>query len=203
MPSLTPSSRSSMPLSPTPPAAAKPSPRLQARAAPSAASASSTTSRSRMRPVFAEGLAALTQTRPRTRRRAPSHFRVAESLSRLGPHFPGDPATGILAADSEDSLLFEDFGNDEPCPVLDPVAGTCDLYGHRPIVCRTFGPPMRTTEGNLATCELCYITASTEEIIASELDPTMPEIEARSNTAYNALHKLRGETVVAFALRYS
>ncbi len=27
---------------------------------------------------------------------------------------------------------FEDFANDEPCPVLDPKTGTCDLYTARP-----------------------------------------------------------------------
>ncbi|MDQ2833656.1 MAG: YkgJ family cysteine cluster protein [Acidobacteriota bacterium] len=94
--------------------------------------------------------------------------RVAHSLARLAPWFPGDPATGILNEDHEAAILFEEFANDEPCPVLDPVTGTCDLYRHRPILCRTFGPPMRTPgddgEVNLATCELCFIQASTEEI---------------------------------------
>ncbi len=30
-----------------------------------------------------------------------------------------------------------------PCPALDPATGHCDLYVHRPITCRTFGPPVR------------------------------------------------------------
>jgi Fe-S-cluster containining protein len=132
--------------------------------------------------------------------------RVEDSLQRLAPLFPGDPATGILSEDYEDSTLFADdakdaIGENEPCPVLDPATGTCDLYQHRPIVCRTFGPPMRTPEGDLATCELCYITATTEEIAASELDPTIPTQESASNAAYNAIHSLQGETIVAFALR--
>lgn len=132
--------------------------------------------------------------------------RVAASLARISPIFPGDLATGILANDYEDALLFADdsddaIGEDEPCSVLDPATGTCDLYQHRPIVCRTFGPPMRTAEGDLATCELCYITASTEEIAACELDPTVPAQEEASNQAFNAAHCLRGETIVACALR--
>lgn len=81
------------------------------------------------------------------------------------------------------------------------MTGTCDLYEHRPIVCRTFGPPMRTPEGNLATCELCFIHATTEEIAAAELDPTIPAQEAASNVAYNAAHNLHGETIIACALR--
>jgi Fe-S-cluster containining protein len=130
--------------------------------------------------------------------------RIADSLSRLSPLFPGDPTSGVLNEDYEDSPLFADedgIGETEPCPVLDPTTGTCDLYEHRPIVCRTFGPPMRTAEGDLATCELCYITASTEEIAACELDPTIPAQEAVSNAAFNDTHNLHGETIIAFALR--
>jgi Fe-S-cluster containining protein len=130
--------------------------------------------------------------------------RVAESLTRLTPLFPGDPITGILDEDYEDAPLFGDedsIGDNEPCPVLDPTTGTCDLYAARPIVCRTFGPPMRTAEGDLATCELCYITATTEEIAACELDPTIPPQEAASNEAFNAAHHTHGETIIAYALR--
>jgi Fe-S-cluster containining protein len=146
-----------------------------------------------------EGLEALIQTDPAraTRIRA----RVADSLTRLDPWFPGDLHTGILNEDYEAAILFEEFANDEPCPVLDLETGTCDLYEHRPILCRTFGPPMRTEEGNLATCELCYITATTEEIAACELDPTIPAQEKASNEAYNAAHELHGQTLIAYALR--
>ena len=127
--------------------------------------------------------------------------RVAQSLARLDPWFPGDRQTGILAEDYEQTILFEEFANDEPCPVLDPATGTCDLYEHRPILCRTFGPPMRTEEGNLATCELCYIHATTEEIAACELDPAFPATEATSNAAYEAATGRHGETLIAYALR--
>lgn len=131
--------------------------------------------------------------------------RTADSLTRISPIFPGDPATGILDEDYEESMLFGDesedgIGNTESCPVLDPATGTCDLYESRPIVCRTFGPPMRTPDGNLATCELCFLHASTEEIAAAELDPSIPSLEVEDNAAYNAAHHLRGETIVAYAL---
>jgi Fe-S-cluster containining protein len=127
--------------------------------------------------------------------------RVNDSLTRLDPWFPGDLATGILNEDHEAAILFEEFANDEPCPVLDPTTGTCDLYESRPILCRTFGPPMRTEENNLATCELCFIHATTEEIAACELDPTIPAQEAVSNRTYNTAHNLHGETLIAYALR--
>lgn len=150
-----------------------------------------------------EGLALLEQTD--TEKSARIHTRVKESLTRLDPWFPGDIATGILAEDYEQTILFEEFANDEPCPVLDPATGTCDLYEHRPILCRTFGPPMMTPgddgEVNLATCELCFIHASTEEIAACQLDPALPAQEAASNEVFNAIHNLHGETLVAYALR--
>jgi Fe-S-cluster containining protein len=145
------------------------------------------------------GLEALTQTEPE--RAARVRARVAASLTRLDPWFPGDLHSGILNEDYEAAILFEEFANDEPCPVLDLDHGTCDLYEHRPILCRTFGPPMRTDEENLATCELCFITASTEEIAACELDPTIPEQEEASNEAFNAEHGLHGQTLIAYALR--
>ena len=146
-----------------------------------------------------EGLAALEQTDPGKAARI--HARVADSLTRLDPWFPGDVTTGILNEDYEAAILFEEFANDEPCPVLDLATGTCDLYESRPILCRTFGPPMRTEEDNLATCELCYIHASTEEIAACELNPTIPALEAASNEAFNAAHHIHGETLIAYALR--
>ena len=127
--------------------------------------------------------------------------RVAASLTRLDPWFPGDRTTGILNEDHEAAILFEEFANDEPCPVLDLDHGTCDLYEDRPILCRTFGPPMRTAEDNLATCELCFIHATTEEIAACELDPTIPAQEETSNEAFNAAHNLHGQTLIAYALR--
>jgi Fe-S-cluster containining protein len=147
-----------------------------------------------------EGLTALEQTDPQKAARI--HKRVADSLTRLDPWFPGDLSTGILNQDHEAAILFEEFANDEPCPVLDPDHGTCDLYSHRPILCRTFGPPMRTEENDLATCELCFIHATTDEIAACELDPTIPAREEASNALFSAAHNLRGQTLIAYALRY-
>jgi Fe-S-cluster containining protein len=151
-----------------------------------------------------EGLGALEQTDPARAQRV--RTRAADSLARLDPLFPGDSTTGVLNEDYESSPLFADesedaLGDNEPCPVLDPNTGTCDLYEHRPILCRTFGPPMRTAENNLATCELCFTHATTEEIAACELDPTIPAQEEASNSAFNAAHNLHGQTLVAYALR--
>ena len=150
-----------------------------------------------------DGLTALEQTNPEKAARI--HARVAQSLTHLDPWFPGDLATGILNEDHESAILFEEFANDEPCPVLDPDHGTCELYESRPTLCRTFGPPMRVAgddgEVNLGTCELCFIHATTEEIADCELDPTLPtQIEA-SEDAFNTAHHLHGQTLIAYALR--
>jgi len=127
--------------------------------------------------------------------------RVAASVERLRHEFPGDTATGLLAEDADSRAFFdEEFANDEVCPALDPATGGCDLYSSRPILCRTFGPPIRDEDGNLAACELCYTTATDEEVAACELAPAIPAIEEASNKAFNAKHGVGGETIVAFAL---
>jgi Fe-S-cluster containining protein len=68
-------------------------------------------------------------------------------------------------------------GDDEPCPVLDPDTGTCELYAARPLTCRTFGPPVRCASGVLAICELCFDGATEEEIESCvvDLDPVVWE----------------------------
>jgi len=146
-----------------------------------------------------DGLISLTETD--AARTARLRVRVAESLARLAPTFPGDPTTGILTEDEEAAEAFENFANDEPCPVLDPASGTCDLYQHRPILCRTFGPPARTEECHLAHCELCYTQATPSQIAACELDPTLPAAIAQSDEAFNLTNGLHGETLIAWALR--
>jgi Fe-S-cluster containining protein len=145
-----------------------------------------------------QGMAGLEESDPQRTRRIRERARA--SVGRMSSDYPGNAQTGVLDEGAEADARFEDFANDEPCPVLDPSTGTCDLYSARPILCRTFGPPMRTPEGNLATCELCYIHATTEEIAAFELDPAIPALEAAANKAFNASHNLHGETLVAYAL---
>jgi Fe-S-cluster containining protein len=124
--------------------------------------------------------------------------RTAESLERIAEFFPGDIETGILDDSAEAQEAFEDFANDEPCPALDPTTQTCDLYAHRPMTCRVFGPPVRS-EGGLGVCELCFTTATPEEIAAAEVPL---EGEAQESALNRELEKAigGGETIVAFAL---
>ncbi len=86
--------------------------------------------------------------------------RVAEAREKLGTWFPGDLVTGVLTGTEEEVELFEEFAHAEACPLLDPATQGCDLYGARPILCRTFGPPIRNEEGEageLAICELNFV----------------------------------------------
>ena len=129
-------------------------------------------------------------------RAAAIRMRAQEAADRLQANFPGDPETGRL---NEDDPEFADFANDEPCPVLDPKTGLCDLYDARPMTCRVFGPPVQTEDG-IGVCELCFIGASEAEIRSAELRTDWREIEDSLNAEAELATGQSGTTVVAFAL---
>lgn len=85
--------------------------------------------------------------------------------------------------------------DDEPCPVLDPDALTCDLYAARPITCRVFGPPVRCGDEAVGVCELCFHGATDEQIAACEVEIDPDGIEARLLSGLE-----QEETTVALAL---
>lgn len=60
--------------------------------------------------------------------------------------------------------------HDEPCPALDPVTGTCELYESRPLTCRLFGPPFRWNGNQPGICELCFEGAGDAEIAACAVE---------------------------------
>jgi Fe-S-cluster containining protein len=114
--------------------------------------------------------------------------RAARSIARMIAQYPVDTLQRVLA---EDQAI-----EDEPCPALDPEAGTCDLYQARPVTCRTFGPAVRLRGEAAGICELCYQGASDEEIAACavEVDPENVEAELLRQSGGE------GETLVAFAI---
>lgn len=145
------------------------------------------------------GLMMLQKTDPQRAERV--RARTCEAIERLSSTFPGDPATGILAEDEESQERFADFANDEPCPVLDPETGTCDLYASRPMTCRTFGPPVRTgNHDTLGICELCFDGATNQEIAACELKVDLDGLETPLVAKVERASGKRGKTIVAFAL---
>lgn len=145
------------------------------------------------------GLAELEQEDPA--RAARVRKRARATVARLSSDFPGDLSTGVLEQDNSDEACqrWDDFGNDEPCPVLDPQTGTCDLYEYRPIACRTFGPPLMSDDG-LGVCQLCFEGATNEEIAACEMKPDPENLEGALLKELEKITGTRGETIVAFSL---
>jgi Fe-S-cluster containining protein len=125
--------------------------------------------------------------------------RAREAASRLSQDFPGDPSSGILDEGDTAVERFSEFANDEPCPVLNPETGNCELYESRPMTCRVFGPPVRS-EGGLGVCELCYHGASSEEIAACEMKPDPNDLESALLDKVEQSTGVRGNTIIAFCL---
>ena len=115
--------------------------------------------------------------------------RAREAAARLRREYPGDTTNRVLNEAADDN---------QPCPVLDPATGTCDLYASRPLTCRTFGPAIRTG-GAVGICELCFPGATEEEIAGCALELDAEALESPF------LQQLAGEeipcpTLVALAL---
>ena len=122
-------------------------------------------------------------------------IRALHLVRNLSSRFPGDPYSGTL--DEEDSR-WDEFADlpeaDVACPVLDPATGHCELYNGRPLTCRIFGPPVRNEHG-IGVCELCYVGASEERVLAGEMALGHHELEEELNTTLPG-----GETVIAWVL---
>jgi len=144
-----------------------------------------------------QGLADLEKRDPA--RAARIRRRADESVSRLSSGFPGDPISGILDEGKRAAKRFENFANDELCPVLDPQTGHCDLYDSRPMTCRVFGPPVQSEDG-LGVCELCFQGASEKEIAACELQADPDDLESKLLEQTEESIGVRGNTIIAFAL---
>jgi Fe-S-cluster containining protein len=125
--------------------------------------------------------------------------RARLSVERLQNGFPGDPVIGLLDTSDEGEAQFDDFANDEICPALDPATGLCDLYLHRPVTCRVFGPPVQSEQG-LGVCELCYHGATEEQIAACEMTVDPEGREEALLVEFEQSSGRQGRTLVAFAL---
>jgi Fe-S-cluster containining protein len=145
-----------------------------------------------------QGLARLEKTDPQRARRVRERARA--SIRRLSAEFPGNAKTGVLDEGSEAEERFAEFANDEPCPVLDPETGLCDLYEARPMTCRTFGPPVRA-EGGLGVCELCFHGATGEQIAACEMVVDPDDLESKLLRKLEKTPGACGQTIVAFCVK--
>jgi Fe-S-cluster containining protein len=145
-----------------------------------------------------QGLADLEKKDPQRGKRIRERAQV--SVGRLSPDFPGNPGTGVLDESAKAEERFAEFANDEPCPVLDPETGLCELYESRPMTCRTFGPPVQS-EGGLGVCELCFHGASDEQIAACEMVVDPDDLESKLLEKLEKNKGPRGRTLVAFCLQ--
>jgi Fe-S-cluster containining protein len=145
-----------------------------------------------------QGLSDLEKADPQRARRI--RARTRKSIQRLSAEFPGDAKTGVLDEGPEAEESFAEFANDEPCPVLDPETGLCDLYDARPMTCRTFGPPVRS-DGGLGVCELCFHGATDEQIADCEMVADPEDLEAKVLAKLEESKGARGRTIVAFCVK--
>lgn len=114
--------------------------------------------------------------------------------------FPGDAGSGTLSPDEDARDAFLSAHAALPCPALDPATGACDLYAHRPISCRTFGPPMRIEGEELPPCRLCFVGADLAEVEAARGTLECHDLEEPLELELEA-PGASGETLIAFALR--
>ena len=145
-----------------------------------------------------QGLSDLKKADPQKARRI--RTRARDSIRWLSAEFPGDAKTGVLDEGPEAEESFAEFANDEPCPVLDPETGLCDLYDARPMTCRTFGPPVRS-DGGLGVCELCFHGATDEQIAGCEMVADPDDLEAKVLAKLEESQSARGRTIVAFCVK--
>jgi Fe-S-cluster containining protein len=118
----------------------------------------------------------------------------------LAADFPGDARSGVLGEDEAARDAFFTRHAAMPCPVLDPETGFCELYAHRPVSCRTFGPPMRIEGEALPPCRLCFQGSPAEEIEACRVTLDCHDIEGPLTARVEEAVARSGETVIAMAL---
>lgn len=146
-----------------------------------------------------QGLVRLEESDPK--RAAAVRERADRAVDMLREGFPGDPAGGELSGDRGEEDSFFDRHGTLPCPALDPVAGTCDLYESRPISCRTYGPPVRFGAQSLPPCRLCFAGAAPEVVEQCRVAPDESGIESALERRLQRDQSGRGETIIPYALR--
>src|ERR1700680_1052735 len=124
--------------------------------------------------------------------------RLRNGLAELEGH--DAQRAGAIRERARQAAQLTNFGDDDPCPALDPQTGTCDLYAWRPITCRCFGPPVRCESDAIGVCELCFDGASDEEIAACLVDFDPKGLESVLIDALERTTGLRGTTTVALSL---
>jgi len=145
-----------------------------------------------------EGLQSLRESDPK--RAAAIEARAREAVGALSNGFPGDAATGLLGGDEAAEDKFFEEHSDRPCPVLDPATQTCDLYAHRPLSCRTYGPPVTFNGQDLPPCRLCFTASSPEATEACRVEPDRDGLERAILDRLKRDDGETHETLIAWAI---
>ena len=126
-------------------------------------------------------------------------LRAAEQCRLLSQGFPGDASSGQFDDDASASDAFLARHARLACPALVPATGLCALYEHRPVSCRTFGPPVRLGGQDLPPCNLCFIDAPVSEVERCRVEPDPDGLEEALLDTWPDCGEW--ETLIAFALR--
>jgi Fe-S-cluster containining protein len=126
--------------------------------------------------------------------------RARTAARALAPGFPGDAARGVLGEDEAAREEYFTIHSAMPCPVLDPETGFCELYAHRPVSCRTFGPPMRIGGEDLPPCRLCFQGSTPAEVESCRVALDCSAVEAPLTARAEEASGRGGETLIALAL---
>ena len=127
------------------------------------------------------------------RRRA----RVAVEV--LAEGFPGDPASGRIRIDMDELDRFFERHRAMACPALD-AAGRCELYQHRPVGCRDYGPPLVYDGEPAPPCPLCFKDATPDEVERCRYEPDPTDIESEILAQLVEGPDEEWQTLIAFAL---
>ena len=125
--------------------------------------------------------------------------RSRAAAQRLKEGLPTE-ADGRLSQDEATLDAFFQQHQDLACPALDPDNGHCELYAHRPISCRTYGPPIRFGETDSPPCDLCFKGADAATIEACRWTPDADDQEQHLLATLHTPYDEAWETLIAFAL---
>jgi Fe-S-cluster containining protein len=139
-----------------------------------------------------DGLAHLAQTNPECADEI--RARAETAIAKLSKDFPGDFSTGAVSLSSDEVADFAAQHSDLACPALSPESGACLVYEHRPIACRTYGPPLTIDGEDVSYCPLCFKHAEGADMESVRVTLNLADYESKSEIEDS-------RTLIALALR--
>lgn len=134
---------------------------------------------------------------------APTALAVAirQRAAAVAAIFEADPLFPLLHEDDDAQQRFIQQHQGVACPALDPDSGHCQLYAHRPLACRTYGPPTVLDGAALPPCPLCFKGATAADVEAARVTIDPGAAAEALLLAANAAEIASDSTLIALALR--